>query len=411
LTRLSVPKDRIRIVLTENIHERAVMAFTNAGYASVERIDGAPRGAELDRLIADAHIIGIRSQTKLTADVLNASSRLFCIGCFCIGTNQVDVTAAKRKGIPVFNAPYSNTRSVAELILGEIIMLFRRIPEKSALAHAGVWKKAATGAHEVRGKVLGIVGYGHIGSQLSILAEAIGLRVRYFDIVDKLALGNAEPCRSLNELLGVADAVSLHVPQTPATHGMIGADEIGRMKHGALLINASRGTVVDIDALTSALGSGHLSGAAVDVFPSEPDSAAEPLETPLRGMANVILTPHVGGSTEEAQANIGSEVAEKLVKYSDNGSTIGAVNFVEAALPMQRGTTRFLHIHRNVPGVLTRVNDVFSSRGLNTSAQYLRTDSEVGYMVSDIDGQLEEGKGIRRALESIDGTLRVRFLY
>jgi len=411
MTRLSVPRDRIRILLTENIHRRAADAFAAAGYTSVETLPGAPDADELRRLLADTHILGIRSQTKLTADVLAAAPRLFCVGCFCIGTNQVDGEAAKRRGIPVFNAPYSNTRSVAELVLGEIIMLFRRIPEKSSLAHAGTWRKTATGAHEVRGRTLGIVGYGHIGSQLSILAEALGMRVRFYDIADKLALGNAEACGSLDELLGVADAVSLHVPDTTATRGMIGAAEIARMRPGAILLNAARGSVVDIEALAQALRRGHLSGAAVDVFPREPADGGEPLQTPLQGLPNVILTPHVGGSTEEAQANIGSEVAEKLLKYSDNGSTLGAVNFVEVALPMQRGVTRFLHIHRNVPGVLMKVNEVFSSRGLNIGAQYLRTDADVGYMVSDIDGALEEGQGIRRDLEAIDGTIRVRFLY
>lgn len=411
MTRLSVPRERIRIVLTENIHPRAADAFAAAGYTGVQTMPGAPSPEELRRILAETHILGIRSQTRLSAEVLQSAPRLFCVGCFCIGTNQVDVDAAKRKGVPVFNAPYSNTRSVAELVLGEIIMLFRRVPEKSALAHAGIWRKTAAGSREVRGKVLGIVGYGHIGSQLSVLAESLGMRVRFYDILDKLALGNAEPCRSLDDLLAGADVVSLHVPDTPATRGMLGAPEIARMRPGALLINAARGGIVDIDALCDALRRGHLGGAAIDVFPREPDSGDEPLDTPLRGIPNVILTPHVGGSTEEAQANIAVEVAEKLVKYSDNGSTTGAVNFVEVALPVQRGVTRFLHIHQNVPGVLMRVNAVLSSRGLNIGAQYLRTDPEVGYMVSDVDGALEEGHGIRRELEEIEGTIRVRFLY
>jgi D-3-phosphoglycerate dehydrogenase / 2-oxoglutarate reductase len=411
MTRLSVPKERIRILLTENIHPRAAQAFAAGGYSSVETLAGAPDADDLRRRLAETHILGIRSQTKITADVLAAAPKLFCVGCFCIGTNQVDGGAAKRRGIPVFNAPYSNTRSVAELVLGEIIMRFRRVPEKSALAHAGTWRKTASGAHEVRGRTLGIVGYGHIGSQLSILAEALGMRVRFYDIVDKLALGNAEACGCLDELLACADAVSLHVPDTPATRGMIGAAEIARMRAGAILLNAARGSVVDVDAVAEALKRQHLSGAAVDVFPSEPADGSEPLQTPLRGLPNVILTPHVGGSTEEAQANIGSEVAEKLLKYSDNGSTLGAVNFPEVALPVQRGVTRFLHIHRNVPGVLMKVNEVFSTRGLNIGAQYLRTDADVGYMVSDIDGALPEGQGIRRDLEAIDGAVRVRFLY
>jgi len=409
--RLSVARDRIRIVLTESIHPRAVQALRDAGYVNIETFAGAPDDDALRRLLAEAHVLGIRSQTKLNAETLAAARRLFCIGCFCIGTNHVDVDAAKRKGIPVFNAPYANTRSVAELVLGEIVMLMRRVPEKSALAHQGIWRKTASGAHEVRGRTLGIVGYGHIGSQLSVLAEAIGMRVRYFDIVDKLALGNATAVRTLGELLAAADVVSLHVPDTAATRGMIGSAEIARMQQGAILINAARGSVVDIAALAEALHDGRIAGAAIDVFPREPGSSDERLTTPLQGLPNVILTPHVGGSTEEAQANIGAEVAEKLITYSDNGSTVGAVNFVEVALPVQQGVTRFLHIHRNVPGVLMRVNQVFSHRGLNIAAQYLRTDADVGYMVSDIDGRLEEGKGIRRDLEAIDGTIRTRFLY
>jgi D-3-phosphoglycerate dehydrogenase len=285
------------------------------------------------------------------------------------------------------------------------------VPEKSVMTHAGVWSKTAEGAREIRGKVLGIVGYGHIGSQLSILAEALGMRVRFYDIVEKLAIGNATSCASLDELLGVADVVSLHVPGTTHTRNMIGAGELAAMRPGACLINASRGDVVDVDALAGVLRGGHLAGAAVDVFPREPTGADEPLETPLRGLPNVILTPHVGGSTEEAQANIGSEVAEKLVKYSDNGSTIGAVNFVEVSLPHQRNVTRFLHIHRNLPGILARVNEVFSSRNLNIAAQYLRTEAEVGYVVSDVAGRLEAGMGIRHQLQEIEGTIRVRFLH
>lgn len=406
-----MPKDRIRIVLLEGVHANALATLAAAGYRNVEAVPGAPAGEDLKRLVADAHVLGIRSNTKLTAEVLAAAGKLFCIGCFCIGTNQVDIAAAKRAGIPVFNAPYSNTRSVAELVLGEIIMLLRRIPEKMRLTAEGRWQKTAEGAREIRGRTLGIVGYGHIGSQLSILAEALGMQVRFFDIVEKLALGNARSCASLDELLAAADVVSLHVPGTAETRGLIGERQLAEMKDGAILINAARGNVVDVDALAAALRSGRFAGAAVDVFPTEPKSEAEPFESPLRGLPNVILTPHVGGSTEEAQAGIGSEVAEKLVKYSDNGSTLGAVNFVEVALPVQRGVTRFLHIHRNVPGVLARVNEVFSGRRLNIAAQYLRTDSDVGYVVSDIDAILEEGMGLRRDLAAIDGTIRVRFLY
>jgi D-3-phosphoglycerate dehydrogenase len=411
VSRLSVPKSKIRIVLLEGIHENAVKVLEANGYTNVDVYDDAPEAKELKRRLARAHVVGIRSRTKLTQEALAAAERLFCVGCFCIGTNQVDAQAAKLRGVPVFNAPYSNTRSVAELVIGEIIMLLRRVPEKSVMTHAGVWSKTAEGAREIRGKVLGIVGYGHIGSQLSILAEALGMRVRFYDIVEKLAIGNATSCASLDELLGVADVVSLHVPGTTHTRNMIGAGELAAMRPGACLINASRGDVVDVDALAGVLRGGHLAGAAVDVFPREPTGADEPLETPLRGLPNVILTPHVGGSTEEAQANIGSEVAEKLVKYSDNGSTIGAVNFVEVSLPHQRNVTRFLHIHRNLPGILARVNEVFSSRNLNIAAQYLRTEAEVGYVVSDVAGRLEAGMGIRHQLQEIEGTIRVRFLH
>ncbi len=411
MSRLSVPKDKIRILLFEGIHASAADTLRANGYTCIEQWKGAPDRGELAKLLPGAHMVGIRSTTQVRREDLAHADRLFCIGCFCIGTNQVDVDEAKMRGIPVFNAPYSNTRSVAELVLGEIIMLFRRVPEKTAMAHAGVWRKTAEGSREIRGKTLGIVGYGHIGSQLSILAEALGMKVRFYDIADKLAIGNAQPCASLDELLGCADVVSLHVPGTPDTRGMIGSTELSRMKAGSFLVNASRGNVVDIDALADHLRRGHLGGAAVDVYPVEPADQTQPLETPLRGLANVILTPHIGGSTEEAQASIGSEVAEKLVRYSDNGSTLGAVNFVEVSLPMQRSVTRFLHIHRNVPGVLARITEVFSSRGLNIAAQYLRTDAEVGYVVTDIDGRLEAGMGIRRSLEAIDGTIRVRFLY
>ncbi len=411
MSRLSVPKNKIRIVLLESIHDSAAKLFTANGYGNVERIAGSLDARELAWLLADAHVVGIRSRTRLSAEVIAAAPKLFCIGCFCIGTNQVDLQAAKLAGVPVFNAPYSNTRSVAELALGEIIMLLRRIPEKSALAHRGEWRKSEAGAHELRGKALGIVGYGHIGSQLSVLAEAMGMRVLYYDIVDKLALGNARPTASLAELLGVADAVSLHVPATAETRGMIGGGELAAMRPGACLVNAARGEVVDVEALAEALRRGHLGGAAIDVFPKEPAGGGESFESPLRGLPNVILTPHVGGATEEAQERIGGEVADKLLRYSDSGATTGAVNFVEVALPVQRDATRFLHIHRNVPGVLSRINEVFSRKALNISGQYLRTDGEIGYVVSDVDGRLEAGIGIRRALSAIPGTLRVRFLY
>ncbi|CCQ73336.1 phosphoglycerate dehydrogenase [Magnetospira sp. QH-2] len=410
MSNLSLAKDKIRILLLEGIHQNAVTLFKSHGYRNVELLPGALDGEELKAKIADAHMIGIRSRTKLTAEMLEAADKLMAIGCFCIGTNQVALEAARDKGVPVFNAPYSNTRSVAELVIAEIIMLARGIPHKDRLCHQGGWLKTADGSYEVRGKVLGIIGYGHIGSQVSVLAESMGMKVRYFDIIDKLPLGNAAPCDSMEELLEISDYVTLQVPATPQTKNMFRREQIRAMKPGSILLNLARGNVVDIDALTEALEDGHLRGAAIDVFPKEPASKDEEFISPLRGQPNVILTPHVGGSTQEAQANIGNEVADKLVRYSDNGSTLGAVNFVEVSLPVQEGVTRFLHIHRNVPGVLAHINEVFSSRGLNIAGQYLMTDGEVGYVVVDISGDIEAGMGVRKGLEAIEGTIRTRFL-
>ena len=411
MSKLSLPKDKIKILLLENIHDNAAQSFEKAGYRQVERLPAALDGAELIEHLSDVHMLGIRSRTQVTEEVLEAAPKLMSVGCFCIGTNQVSLDAAKRRGVPVFNAPYSNTRSVAELVLAEVIMLSRGVPEKSWVAHEGGWMKSADGSHEIRGKTLGIVGYGHIGTQLSIIAEALGMKVIYFDVVEKLALGNAEPRGSLEDLLSEADFVSLHVPQTPQTAGMIGETQIAQMKPGVHLINASRGNVIEIGALAAALDSGHVAGAAIDVFPKEPAGKAEEFQSPLRGKKNVILTPHVGGSTQEAQANIGSEVADKLVKYSDNGSTLGAVNFVEAQLPAQTGATRFMHIHENKPGTLSQVNDVFSSRGFNILGQYLQTDADIGYVVVDVDGEVQEGLGVRKDLAAIPGTLKTRVLY
>ncbi|NBC33833.1 MAG: phosphoglycerate dehydrogenase [Alphaproteobacteria bacterium] len=408
--RLSLPKGNIRILLLEGVHKSAIERLKAAGYSNVEALSEALDEAALTERIAQAHVVGIRSRTQLTGSVLAAARRLFCIGCFCIGTNQVDLTTARAAGIPVFNAPYSNTRSVAEMVIGEIVMLLRGITRKSALAHAGRWDKTAKNAFELRGKVLGIVGYGHIGSQLSVLAEAMGMQVRYFDIEPKMALGNAMPCTSLGELLSAAQIVTLHVPETPATRGMIGPAEIRAMPEGSYLINASRGTVVDIDALAAALRDRHLAGAAIDVFPREPATNDDPFESPLQGLDNTILTPHVGGSTQEAQLNIGLEVAEKMIKYSDNGSTVGAVNFPEVSLPVKDRGVRFLHIHRNVPGVLLQMNDVFSSRGLNIAAQYLQTDGDIGYVVVDAEGAMDP-PAILEALRHIAGTIRARHLY
>ena len=407
----SLSKDKIRILLLEGVHDNAVREFHERGYTNVESLPTALDEDELIAKIQGVHMLGIRSRTRVTDKVIAAANRLMAVGCFCIGTNQVSLDTARRAGVPVFNAPYSNTRSVAELVIGEAVMLMRRIPEKSVQAHAGEWNKSAKDSYELRGKTLGIIGYGHIGSQLSVLAEAMGLNVRYFDIEKKLAIGNARPCNTLKELLGLSDIVSLHVPATPQTKNMIGEAEIRAMRKGSYLINASRGNVVVIEALAAALKDKHLLGAAIDVFPKEPAANGEEFVSPLRGLPNVILTPHIGGSTHEAQANIGLEVAEKLIKYSDNGSTVGAVNFVEVSLPVKAGgAPRFLHIHANVPGVLRRVNDVFSSRNLNISAQYLQTDPEVGYVVVDLDGDVDETE-LSAELQAVEGTIRVRFLY
>jgi len=410
MNQLSFSKDKINILLLEGIHQNALDAFAAQGYSNVELLPSALDENELVERIKDVHMVGIRSRTKLTERVLAAADKLFSIGCFCIGTNQVDLNAARFKGIPVFNAPYSNTRSVAELVLAETIMLARGTFQKSMQAHRGEWHKTAAGSHEVRGKTLGIIGYGHIGSQLSVLAEALGMNVVFYDIVSKLPLGNAVQLETQEAVLKAADYVSLHVPATPQTVNLIGEKEIRAMKKGAHLINASRGNVVVIEALEAALMDGHIAGAAVDVFPKEPASGQEKFDSPLRGMDNVILTPHVGGSTQEAQANIGKEVAEKLVQYSDDGSTLGAVNFVEVSLPVQKDVTRFLHIHRNVPGVLSSINEVFSRRNLNIAGQYLRTDGEIGYVVVDVDGRVESGLGVRKDLSAINGTVRARFL-
>ena len=407
--RLSVPKDRLKFVLLEGIHPSAVEALRADGYTSVETHAKALSGAELAAAIEGAHFLGIRSRTQLTAEVLAQAPKLSAIGCFCIGTNQVDLDAAARRGIPVFNAPFSNTRSVAELVLGEIIMLMRGIPAKNATLHRGGWDKSAAGSFEVRGKTLGIVGYGHIGTQIGILAEQLGMRILFHDVEKKLPLGNARQAQGLDALLAEADAVTLHVPETPATMNMIAAPQLARMKPGGLLINASRGTVVDIDALAAALDSGRVAGAAIDVFPVEPKGNDSRFESPLTRFDNVILTPHIGGSTAEAQANIGGEVAEKLIRYSNNGSTVSAVNFPEVSLPEHTGKCRLLHIHRNVPGIIAHINERFSRAGINVAAQYLQTNALVGYVVIDIDG--DASQVALDELSAIEGTIRCRILY
>ena len=411
LKKTSFPKQDIRVLLLEGVSQTAVDALRAAGYSQIEYYAKALPEDELKARIAEAHIVGLRSRTQLTAEVLAEAKRLVAIGCFCIGTNQVDLDAAEIAGIPVFNAPYSNTRSVAELVLAQAVMLMRGIPQKSAECHRGGWSKAATGSHEVRGKTLGIVGYGHIGTQVGVLAEGLGMQVIFHDIETKLSLGNARAAAGLDDLLSRADVVTLHVPETPSTQWMIGAQQLARMKPGAHLINAARGTVVVIEALAAALESGHLGGAAVDVFPVEPKANGDVFESPLRGRDNVILTPHIGGSTLEAQDNIGVEVAAKLVRYSDNGSTLSAVNFPEVTLPEHEGSLRLLHIHRNVPGVLSRVNEIFSRHAVNIDGQFLRTDANVGYVVIDVSADEAQAAAIRDELSAIEGTLRTRVLY
>lgn len=407
--KFSLDKKQIRILLLEGIHSSAVECFKKEGYQQVEYLKTALDDEELERKIRDVHIIGIRSRTQLTSAVLQKARKLFAIGCFSIGTNQVDTRAAKMKGIPVFNAPFSNTRSVAELVIAECIMLMREVPLKNAAAHRGEWLKAANHSYEVRGKNIGIVGYGHIGSQVSILAEALGMNVYYYDIEKKLSLGKAVPCHSLDELLQVSDVVTLHVPETPLTCNMISGSQIGMMKKGSLLINASRGSVVDYEALANALRSGHLVGAAADVFPEEPASNSDPFKSVLQEFDNVILTPHIGGSTQEAQEKIGVEVAEKLIKYSDNGSTIGAVNFPQISLQPNENKQRFLHIHKNMPGLLNEVNHIFTSRGINIASAYLQTDADIGYVIIDTESDL--GSNILEELRKIPQTIRARMLY
>ncbi len=407
----SLPKDRIKILLLEGVHESAVELLASSGYSNITRLTGAVEGEALREAVEGVHVLGIRSRTQLTTEVFEAARRLMAVGCFCIGTNQVALGAARARGIPVFNAPYSNTRSVAELAIGEIIMLMRRIFPKSVAAHAGLWDKSAANSWEVRGKTLGIVGYGSIGSQLSVLAEGLGMRVIYYDIIDKLGHGNAAPVASLDALLAQSDVVSLHVPQTPETHDLIGEAQIRRMKPGSFLLNNARGHVIDLDALAGALRDGHLLGAAIDVYPVEPGSNKDPFTTPLLGLDNVILTPHIGGSTAEAQDRIGVEVARKLIAYSDVGATLGAVNFPEVQLPARPRGTRFMHVHHNVPGILGKINDIFSSAAINIAAQYLETDSEIGYVVVEADTHRDDANQLLEALKALDGTIRARLLY
>ncbi len=405
----SLEKSKIRILLLEGVHQSAVENFKRAGYDNIEYLKTSLPEDELKAKIADAHFVGIRSRTQLTEPVFAAAKKLIAVGCFCIGTNQVDLEAALARGIPVFNAPFSNTRSVAELVLAEAILLLRGVPEKNAVCHRGGWQKSAANSFEIRGKTLGLVGYGNIGSQLSVLAEGLGMKVIFHDVVTKLPLGNAVQVNNLDELLQQADIVSLHVPETTSTKYMIAKPQLDQMKPQSILINASRGTVVNIEDLADTLQQKKILGAAIDVFPVEPRSNDEEFTSPLREYDNVILTPHVGGSTLEAQVNIGGEVSEKFIKYSDNGSTISAVNFPEVALPVHDNVHRILHIHKNVPGVLSKINGIFSDNYINICSQFLQTNDQIGYVVMDVDK--EQSELAQEKLREVEGTIRCRILF
>ncbi len=412
MAKVSLGKDKIKFLLVEGVHQSAIDILHSAGYTNIEFHKGALDTEALKESIRDAHFVGIRSRTQLTEEVFAAAEKLVAVGCFCIGTNQVSLGSATKRGIPVFNAPFSNTRSVAEMVLGEMLLLMRGIPAANAKAHRGIWNKLAVGSYEARGKRLGIIGYGHIGTQLGILAEGLGMRVYFYDTESKLPLGNAQQIPTLNELLNTSDVVTLHVPETANTKDMISVEQLAQMKPGALLINASRGTVIDIPALCDALRSKHLSGAAIDVFPEEPATNSDPFVSPLCEFDNVILTPHIGGSTMEAQEGIGLEVAGKLAKYSDNGSTLSAVNFPEASLPTHgEKSSRLLHIHENRPGVLTSINKIFAEQGINIAAQYLQTSPEVGYVVIDVEADVETVDTALQLMKGIPGTIRARLLY
>lgn len=411
MAKVSLEKDRIKFLLVEGVHQSAVDILRSSGYTNIEFHKGALDSEQLKESIRDAHFIGIRSRTHLTEEIFAAAEKLVAVGCFCIGTNQVDLIAAEKRGVPVFNAPFSNTRSVAELVIGELLLMLRGVPAANAKAHRGVWHKLAVGSYEARGKKLGIIGYGHIGMQLGVLAESLGMHVFFYDIENKLPLGNATQITQLSALLNMSDVVSLHVPETQSTQNMIGPQELAMMKLGALLINASRGTVVDIPALCKVLADKHLAGAAIDVFPQEPATNSDPFISPLCEFDNVILTPHIGGSTQEAQENIGIEVAGKLAKYSDNGSTLSAVNFPEVSLPMHGEQSRLLHIHENRPGILTAINTIFAEQEINIAAQYLQTSPSMGYVVIDIDASQDIANTALQLMKAIPGTIRARLLF
>jgi D-3-phosphoglycerate dehydrogenase len=404
----SFPREKMKILLLEGVHQASVDRFFQAGYHP-ELVKHALSEEELLQVIPDVHILGIRSKTQVTKKVLGVAESLLAVGCFCIGTDQVDLTAAALHGVPVYNAPFSNTRSVAELAMAEMVMLARRAAHKSQLLHRGVWEKSAEGCVEVRNKTVGLIGYGHIGPQVGLLAESFGMKVYYYDVIGKLPFGNATPVSSLDELLKVSDFVSLHVPETPETRNMIGARELGLMKKGAFLLNLSRGRVVDLDAVRSALQKGALGGAAIDVFPEEPASNDEPFSSPVMGLDNVILTPHIGGSTIEAQRNIGLEVANTLLKFIEVGSTTGSVNFPQVELPILRDSHRILNIHRNVPGVLSSINTIIAEMGGNIQAQYLNTLGDVGYLIIDVDRTISQAVKIK--IDELSSSIKTRLLF
>ncbi len=405
----SYPKEKINILFLENISDRAIQQFHEHGYMNTRRLKGALTEEELIKEIKDIHLLGIRSKTQVTKKVLEAAKKLQAIGCFCIGVNQVNLKAATKHGVAVFNAPYSNTRSVAELVIGAAIMLIRRIPDKNKAAHEGIWLKEAAGSYELRGKTLGLIGYGNIGSQVSVLSEALGMKVIYYDVETKLPLGNAVDGKSLKEVLGKSDIVSLHVPETAQTKNLINKNNIRSFKKGAILINYARGEVVDLKCLKQALEDGHLGGAAVDVFPEEPEKNGDLFETPLQGLKNVLLTPHIGGSTEEAQQNIGEDVSAKLFHFLEKGITTGSHTVPPLALPPVEGAHRILHIHNNVPGVLGAINTQLSKHNINIVGQYLKTNEEIGYVVLDVDKKLSN-KAVE-LLKHVKETIKVRMLY
>ena len=405
----SYPRSKVKVLLLENISDAAVRELEAGGYTEIKRLGGALSEADLIKAVRGVHLLGIRSKTHISRNVIEAADKLLAIGAFCIGVNQIDLKAATENGVAVFNAPYSNTRSVAELIIGLCVMLIRKIADKNAAAHQGVWMKDASGSFELRGKTLGIIGYGNIGSQVSIMAEALGMTVIYYDIATKLPHGNAHQIRDLNELLKRSNIVTLHVPSTPLTRNMIDGDALKHMRRGSILLNYSRGDVVDIAAVKKALASGRLAGAGVDVFPDEPEKTGDRFECALQGMPNVILTPHIGGSTEEAQANIGLDVTGKLIKYLEFGSSEGSQTVPPVSLPPQAGTHRILHIHRNIPGVLGDINSRLSDRGINIVGQYLKTNEEIGYVILDIDSKLS--KEAFNILKDVDGTVKARMIY